>query len=159
MIIIEFQGFCFSENNFVPKEICVLGENVQLHFIINSPKKFLQLNNKERCIVNWNEKNYHGLLWECGEIEWDECVRIIAEICADEAVFYVKGLEKAKFLRNTFGKNCIDVSSLGCPNIRDFRDCCEHHTIKRARCALKTAEFIKSWFDGHTNASKGSEGP
>jgi len=155
--VVEFQGFCFADQLFIPKEICVIFNDFKCHFIIKSPMKYLELNNKERCIVNWNEKNYHGLLWECGDLEWSECVEIISKMTKDVETFYVKGLEKGKFLSRVFQKHCVDLSKFGCPNIRNLRENCEHHTINSARCALKTAEFLFDWHNGYTNAPKTSQ--
>jgi hypothetical protein len=152
---IEVQGFSW-EKTFVPKEICVLKNNIPHCFLIKYTETFRSLPAKQRKIVNWATKKYHGLAWGSGTHTIDEVAPQIIELIMGEPQIYTKGQKKADYLSKLLSRHVTELSQYGCPSLckKEYKSQCSHHTLINAQCAVESAKFLSCFLDGHSDFKK-----
>lgn len=150
--IIEVQGYAW-EKCLIPKEICVLINEKTHCFHIKHEKCFRTFPEKQRKIINWASKKYHGMSWDSGNITMLDAKIHIQALIANEPFVFTKGLEKARFLTEFLGCKTIELSKYGCPSIRknEYKTDCGHHQSTNSRCAIDSARFLQKYIDGHSD--------
>lgn len=105
-VYIDIQGFRGNSNEFILKEIAILMKDKLHHMLFKQPFSKSCLVAKSRRTNDWLEDNFHGLKWDEGFIEYNEMEEILCGILPngkdENVVFYVNGLEKQKWLAETF---------------------------------------------------------
>jgi hypothetical protein len=154
--IVEMQGFHLG-TQFIPKEITFIKNGKSpVHYIIKTDICKDLLTTKERDIVKWNAKCYHGIAWEEGDITLDECVDSMKSLGMEKCLLFTKGREKAKFLEKMLGSPVSDMGVV-CPSIRKipYKNPCRAHNIVNARCSLISAQYLHDWMkNGHCDITK-----
>lgn len=151
--VIDFQAFKSLSNEFVLKELAIVGvrKNIIHHFFIKPPSSVVGRELGKR--VQYITRHIHNIPWNYGHIELEEALHILNDILKDASVVYVKGSERAKFLKKCifWDVKIIDLDHLGCPNA-DFLPSAllqvcmfRGHFKTNYRCALKNAQKYKQW--------------
>lgn len=153
--LIEVQGFSW-EKCFIPKEICVLKNNIPHCFLIKYKQSFRSLSAKHRKIVNWATKKYHGMAWASGTHTIEEIKPQILELIKGETQVYTKGQKKAEYLSNLLSRPVTELAQYGCPSLRkrEYKTECTHHNLSNAQCAVECAKFLSCFLDGHPDFKK-----
>ncbi|KYN03310.1 hypothetical protein ALC62_05848 [Cyphomyrmex costatus] len=97
---VDLQGFVVDKK-FIIKEVAVLRRrNVITHYIFSCPIPWNLLTRSDESCASWLNAYHHGLRWEDGMVPYSMAKRLIIEAVTedDEALIYVKGLEKRQWL-------------------------------------------------------------
>lgn len=100
--VVDVQGFKTSLNEFIFKEIAIFSleeDATPSVFLLKPPYPWGWLLRKNQCENRWLAKNFHGIPWESGDLPYDDLGRIMRKTLFGATIF-VKGLEKAKWLRS-----------------------------------------------------------
>lgn len=152
LTVVEVQGFAW-EKCFIPKEICVILKGKEYCYHIKQEECFRNLPEKQRKIINWASKKYHGMSWESGNITLSEAKMKIQKLTAHEIRVFTKGREKANFLSAFLGCEVVDLSKYSeCPSVRktDYKTDCGHHKTPNSHCAIDTARLLSAFVHGHS---------
>lgn len=100
--IVDVQGFKRSLNTFVFKEVAIISvehDAVPTVYIFKPPYRWNCLLPEQKSSNRWLENNFHGILWDFGEIPYEKLEDTLEEALKDAKKIYVKGIEKKKWLK------------------------------------------------------------
>ena len=157
--IIDFQGFHCENDSYIIKELTIidLDRDYVLHHLVLPPFDVSLLNEKEQKQVYWLQKYYHKINWNDGQLEYNQLFATLRNAVKDASVIYVKGSERASFLRKVTSKFVIDLDKLDCPRachlplpkISKMMECCyKTHSFDcqdSGICSLERALKYKFW--------------
>lgn len=177
--IVDLQGFRKSMNEFVLKEISIIDANSNdedddddndtaqpLTLLFKSPCDWQSLPSKYKSVNSWLQRNFHGLLWNSGDIPYESAGTIIRAILHSARIIYVKGLEKKVWLASFLGDSLriVDLEDQDCPSLRNLlklppRQCTHHHyqhhcDVSRLNCATENVKLLKKWYSVHKRGLK-----
>lgn len=165
-VFVDFQGFIVHKNEhaidvaddhknvdeFIVKEICLHTENKYFHYIVKSPYDYAILSKTTRKQIRWLHFNYHGLLWESGDVYWSQVRDSLAENFEAKTV-YVKGQNKIQWAKKIFNDsnlNVVNMEDIGCPitlHKEHSLHPCEYHTQRnKSHCAFQNVIVLKRWY-------------
>src|SRR3978361_785442 len=101
VVVIDFQAFKSSNNEFIVKEVASFNGTQSLHCIFHPPCEFHELSADCQRQVRWLTNNHHHLNWSDGYVPLDklpELLEVAVRGGADR--IFVKGREKAAFIEN-----------------------------------------------------------
>lgn len=151
--IADLQGY-WRNGDFVLKTLALLrlpatlsdNENykVQLYSFL-PPCGVAELNACDRRTKNWIEKHHHRTPWHCGRIDYSSRHEVIHRAVDGVSKIFVKGGQKADWLRPYVNCFVIDLHIFKCPPIsrcvKDFR---EWHRSDVAWCTMLSLISEKS---------------
>ena len=155
--VVDIQGFKDSSNQFIPKEVAVVGIDCNYfgHWIISPPCSFNDLPQKIRTQNNWLTRHFHGLEWFDGETQTRQLYAILRDIARTANTIFTRGREKALLLQTITSRQIINLEdNTDCPsfmNLPSSRVQCIHHGAlrdsisKRKNCALNYAQRLRKW--------------
>ena len=165
-IVIDIQGFRDETNNFIAKEVAVVAIDAPFvsHWIMMPPCAFGKLPAKARRENNWLSRNYHGIEWFDGEVNPKYFTSHLREIARHARCIYVRGNEKANYLRNLLSRdiNNLEGISPSFKNLTPEEDAiqyCGHHGVRKFgnfHCALYNAYKLKYWLSEQNNCENDS---
>jgi len=111
--IIEFQAFRGNNNEFIIKELVIVGvlSNDVWYYLFKPPYSITQLNKKANKINSWLSHHFHYIRWYEGSINYDNLQDILDHMGRQYSIIFTKGQEKAKFLQGFITKTVIDLST------------------------------------------------
>src|SRR6266576_3506563 len=111
--VIDIQGFKTLFNEFVMKEVCIVGvhSGKVYHIFVKSPVCYENLCKKLKSRVNYITKYIHGIHWNSGSVDENTVAEILQKIVKNAIRIYIKGSERVKFINNLFN-NTIQVIDL-----------------------------------------------
>ena len=106
-IFIDIQGFNYSFG-YIPKELAIYDGIRSANFLFKPPFDKKVLPDDDMKMVSWAEE-YHGLEWDFGNIDLNEINGILNKVHNDfkKPIFFLKGNEKAKFLKKYVDEGSI----------------------------------------------------
>ena len=142
--VVEFEGFQFSVDNFIVKELAFYVVGYGYHgcwrFLPPFPWKELSVKNKKTAA--WITRHCHGLRWDSGELPYSSLELILTSLFASYNTIYTKGLEKTKFLERKSDRKVLNLNDFYCPKV-NFLDStqskCPVHIPNFRHCALVKA--------------------
>lgn len=148
-VIVDLQGFRTIRNRFIVKEFCLLDGDYKFHALVKSPFSFKQLPSYYQRIANWLTKNFHGLTFDCGDINVNELINSTYPHLEGKKIL-VKGAQKIQWLQYLFRKcgeiDCVNVEDFGFNTIDitdQYYDVCYYHNNlygwSDCHCALSNA--------------------
>lgn len=154
--IIDIQGFKHKSNEFIVKELCVYTDKLYFHDVVKSPYSFNNLTYEDRKQTRWLFRNFHGLLWDDGNISTSQASEIITPQLIDKVIL-VKGEEKVKWVKillNNDNLNVLNVENIGlCAPLKSMNMItpCHFHKQKSNvttlyHCALQNVMNIQKWY-------------
>lgn len=153
VVAFDVQGF-IVKNKFIPKEVAILDyEWKSTHLIMKPPSDHLSLNSlpeRDRRQIKWLTRNYHGIKWIDGFVDYSQMESIIKPILSKYDTIYVCGNQKEKFLETLgLSNKVIDMRIIGddLPRLSDMIEnenhrCIHHQKSIKNMCALKNAYNI-----------------
>ncbi|XP_072756960.1 uncharacterized protein [Anoplolepis gracilipes] len=160
-IVIDIQGFRDVNDKFIPKEVAIVSIDVPIvgHWIMMPPHPFGELSAKARRENNWLSQNYHGIEWFDGETNLKYFISHLREITRRVRYIYVRGNEKASYLRNILSRDINNLEDISPPfkNLSSKEEdgrYCSHHGFWNFgifRCALHNAYKLKYWLVTQNN--------
>lgn len=158
-LIVDLQGFKSKENQFIFKEIAFTScsDDLVESYLLQPPFPWSQLTARYKSTNAWLIRNFHGLFWDSGTINYNFLHEGIKEKLTRTQTIYVKGSEKRTWLLKTFPniKCVVDLDDLGCPalnqlqkNREDIKSCSYHGIITGSvvNCAVRNVKLLKHWF-------------
>jgi len=153
--VVDLQGFSEPRNSFVVKELAILcaGMVKPLAFTFAPPFPWHDLPPEYKRRNAWVERHYTGLKWNSGTIPYDRIEDILNSTLKDIEVIYVKGREKASWLRTHLKPHHHVIENLGndydddddtIPSLRKLTNTCLHHK-KKFMCAADNVRALSQW--------------
>ena len=103
MLVLDVQGFQTSKHNFTPKELAIYDGHRFAHYVFKPPFSWHTLEPEfKKQALWWN--NHHCIPWEEGFVPPHLFPQILERITQNSDAIYVKGLEKANFIRKFSSK-------------------------------------------------------
>lgn len=134
ILIVDVQGFQISDTTFSPKELAVYDGKASSHYVFRAPFHFYTLPSHLQQQANWLMNNHHCINWNEGFTPVFLFPKILQRIFRDADLVYVKGREKAKFIRSYTNKHVIEIEEQ--PALSPSRPSCMHHSKSPSYCAL-----------------------
>ncbi|KYN05846.1 hypothetical protein ALC62_03221 [Cyphomyrmex costatus] len=154
---VDLQGFVV-EKKFIVKEVAVLRRGTVItHYIFSCPIPWNLLTRSDKSCASWLSAYHHGLRWEDGMVPYSMAKRLITEAVTedDEALVYVKGLEKRQWLVDILDCDNAIVETLDAhyEDVESLRNIDACNTIRCGRhaknCALQNVFKIFNWWSQH----------
>lgn len=140
--VVDIQLFKVDDQQYIVKELAVIKNKKIAHFVFKPPFPFKDLPVKYQAQANWLMKNHHCIKWNKGEIECEKFEDILKSCTYNANKIYVKGREKALYLRKILNKNIIELPES--PSLKLDTPSCLFHSSERCRCSLKTVKVLES---------------
>lgn len=134
------QGFKISAKMFTPKELAVYDGYGISHYIFKAPFPFSTLPQHLQDEATWVMNNHHCIHWDEGFTPAYMFRKILQRLVQDADVVYVKGREKAAFLRNYITKHIIEIEER--PALSASKPTCMHHLKSPCYCALSNVYHL-----------------
>lgn len=148
IVIVDMQGFVL-ESRFVPKELCILKNGQELHYLFKYPNDLSLVSYKDQKTARYLKNHHHGLLYSGGDVPYEECENILQKHLADVKRMYVCGHQKADFLREKFGTSKtitnLEDAKVAPPKAEKKRPSCLGHDLRLCVCSLTYAREIYKW--------------
>lgn len=143
-IIIDIQGFKINKKTFIPKELAVLKNLKSAHYIFKPPFLFELLPEKFQKQFKWLVKNHHCIQWNVGVVPHYKLKDIIRDLTYDVTKIYVKGKEKAEFLKKITRKSIVELPES--PALRSGLPECLYHCSEDCYCSLSNVKYLYEQF-------------
>lgn len=98
VVVIDFQAFKSSNNEFVVKEVASFNGTQSLHCIFLPPCEFQELSADCQRQANWLTDKHHHLNWSDGYTPLDKLPELLEVAVRGADQIFVKGREKAEFI-------------------------------------------------------------
>lgn len=151
IFIVDFQGFGVFNKDFILKELAILNNGYHHHFIVTPPCNLSVLPLSLKKQAYWLYNNYHSLSWNGGSINFTEVKTSLRNNIRNGTV-YVKGVEKAQWLREILNNENVEVKNVedffSCPNLKELKRIypdqikCQSH----AKCCALQNVYLLSKF-------------
>ena len=159
--IVDVQGFYDVDQSFIVKEFAIANLNQEddiKSVVFKPPCAMSTLSSACKHTNNWLTNNHHGLLWNSGDVDYNEHGKIINDSLESAIYVYVKGYEKKKWLSNILkdDKTIIDLIDMDCPAHGKLptKICQKNHVhhlsyhlnLWTLTCALDNVQKLRAWF-------------
>lgn len=143
-IIIDIQGFKATDKTFIPKELAAYDGYKTAHYIFKPPYQFNCLPIQLQKQAKWLMNNHHCISWETGFTQVHQFPKIIDSLTTAMDMVYVKGKEKAEFIRQ-FTKNPV-LEFEENPSLKPMDAKCFNHSKLNCICALSNVYHLYNTF-------------
>ncbi|KAK0169467.1 hypothetical protein PV328_012007 [Microctonus aethiopoides] len=89
--------------------------------LFESPFKWDELPKHYKTMNLWVMRNYHGILWDAGDIPYNKLNDVLDIILKDVAYIYVKGSEKKQWLSDIIGGKSNLIYHCAFENVKQFK--------------------------------------
>ena len=152
----DFQAFKLNATEFAVKELAILAPGGSTsHFVFKAPCNWGDLPLSQRCENVWLTHNHLKIRWDDGDTPYEEIENVLrSNLSSASAVVYVKGEQKAKWLRRYIEHVVkeIDEKCPALPNLRSHwtnENSCKFHRKPYGPCALKHVILMERWLRVH----------
>lgn len=139
-VIIDVQGFKTTDKTFTPKELAAYDGNQICHYVFKPPFHFNSLPDHLKSQATWLQKNHHCIPWDQGFTQVYNFDKIIKSLTDNVDVVYVKGHEKAEFLKNIISKPIQEFDEQ--PALTKANAHCFYHSENNCVCALSNVFML-----------------
>ena len=159
MFLLDVGGFRHRKEKFNVKEFGICTEDYLDCLSFLPPTSYSELTTQQKQSFSWLSRNLHGIDWDIGNYFFIYLTQKIQSVRLQSpgAMFYVKGVEKVKFLSDLLECSIIGLNSLSCPSIsvNYFTQNCQNHSkaknIFNKHCASEKAVFYLNWLTNERN--------
>lgn len=138
------QGFKCENNKFIVKELAAFDGSKTCHYLFKSPFSFDCLPKEYQKQANWVSAHHHGIEWNQGYTPFYQFPNIIKHITKNVQTVYVKGTEKANFIRR-YTTACV-MELPESPRLAPADASCFYHNKDICSCALSNTYFLYNNF-------------
>lgn len=142
-VVIDLQGFSIN-NQFIPKEIAAFNGQQISHHIFKPPGPFRIVPDTAKKDINWLIANHHCIVWNEGSTSLKDFQNIITTITRSSNIIYVKGREKANYLRKFTTKQVLELDEQ--PTLKKNQPKCYGHLKDPCMCALTNVLYLFNVF-------------
>lgn len=139
-IILDVQGFNIENNKFIVKELAAFSGTKYCHYIFKSPFSLNNLPSKFHKEAIWLMYNHHCIDWNEGFTPYHKFADIIKNLTSKVKYVYVKGPEKAEFIRKYSLAEIIEIDQQ--PVLKPQDPCCFYHLRTPCFCALSNVFYL-----------------
>lgn len=143
-IILDIQGFIVNNNDFEPKELASYDSEHHIsHFIFQQSRSYSSLSAKNRNTANFLSNSHHCIEWYSGFTPLSQFDAIVTQLSRTAMVVYVKGFEKAEFLRRIINTPIVQLDDSD-PSIKLqlTKPMCPYHKRENAMCSLSNVNYL-----------------
>lgn len=133
-VVVDVQFFKVGAKQLVPKELATFDGEYISHYLFKPPFTFNCLTEEYQNEANWLMNQHHCILWESGFVPVYQLKNIITDLGNAYDVFYVKGTEKATFLKQYTKKPVLELDEQ--PRLQQATPRCRFHSKIFCMCAL-----------------------
>lgn len=133
-LVLDIQGFKIEKNKFIAKELAAFDGKRISHFVFRPPFPLDYLPPTYHKQATWLMNNHHCISWEDGFTPLHKFRGIVQWLTEDSDVVYVKGKEKATYVKQFATTPVIELEEQ--PNITTSEPSCFFHTKEKCICAL-----------------------
>ncbi|KAK9752039.1 hypothetical protein QE152_g4562 [Popillia japonica] len=147
-VIIDFQWYTLSGERVVPKELASCDNNFRRsHFVFKPVLNFGSLSSTDQRTARYVYNYHHCLPWDGGNTSLGEFDDIIKFLCFNMEKIYVKGKEKANYIKAIVNKPVIELEHAG--RIKRDKPSCMFHVGNYCVCALTNVENLYNFLSGN----------
>lgn len=144
-IILDIQGFTINDEEFIPKELASYDSNHCIsHYVFQPSRSFSSLSTKFRNTANWLMSHHHCIDWNDGFVPASRFDEIVYYLCRSTKVAYVKGREKATFLRRILTIPVKELPENEC-KLEVGAPMCPYHKKRPSMCSLSNVFYLFSY--------------
>lgn len=150
--VIDVQGFRQGVDGFIPKELAITKDGVNVHeYLFSCLTPYQILSSDEKRQVNYLQKNHHGIRYSTPGLPPCECYKIITNFLTNNKIseVYVKGDVKKRFLEKLISIPCINIEyESECPKFAKSAPHCNlgcHTMSSNVVCAYKNCVELYNW--------------
>lgn len=144
-MVLDVQGFKIENNKFIPKEMAAYDGNRICHYIFRPPFGLDCLDPEALKQTLWLMHNHHCIDWDAGYTPLYKFSNIIKSLTEKVDIVYVKGKEKADFLRKLTSKPIIELEEQ--PRLKKNAPKCFYHSNSTScACSLFNVFFYMKNF-------------
>lgn len=140
MLVLDVQGYKISKNTFTPKELAFYDGIRFSHYIFKPPFPWQMLQPEFKKQAIWVMNNHHCIKWEEGFTPHYYFPQILQRICQKSDAIYVKGLEKAAFIRKFTSTPVHEFGEQPALVAREVS--CYYHSNTICYCALTNVKYL-----------------
>lgn len=140
ILVLDFQGFKDSQNEFIIKELAGFDGCKTFHIIFKPPFSFHTLSPKAQASAKWVIKNYHNLNWGVGCIPYHNLLNLLTTLTSSYDIVYMKGREKATFIQNLITSTVLELPEH--PPLSMSQPQCVYHITNLCMCALTNVQQL-----------------
>lgn len=144
LLILDVQGFKVEKNKFIVKEMAAYDGKKICHYIFKPPFPLKLLSPDLQKQANWLTKNYHGIHWNEGFTPLHHFKKIIQDLTDSVESIYVKGKEKADYIRQFIFKPIIEFDEQ--PSLVMSNPKCFYHLKPNCICAISNVYYLYETF-------------
>lgn len=134
-MFLDVQGFKIENNKFIPKELAAYDGYRICHYIFKPPFGLACLSPDALKQTKWLMRNHHCIDWNDGHTPLYKFSSIVTDITGKADSIYVKGCEKAAFLRKYSSKPIVELDEQ--PALKkDAPRCFYHLNNENCSCSL-----------------------
>ena len=139
-LVLDIQGFKDEKNQFIPKELATYDGEKIAHFVFKQPFALNLLSPELHKQTLWLMKNHHCINWNAGYTPLHYFAAIVEKITKDVEFVYVKGKEKANYIRKYSAKPIIELDEQ--PVLAPSTPYCVFHSKSPSMCALSNVLYM-----------------
>lgn len=134
-VVVDLQFFKTNDKEFTPKELAVYDGVQVAHYIFKAPYPLTMLKPTFQSEVNWLMHNHHCISWDVGFVPVHLCSDILCHLLQSTDKIFVKGREKADFIRKIISKPVFELEEETL-RLQQMKPSCLYHSSDIAMCAL-----------------------
>lgn len=145
-LVIDMQGL--NNDEFIPKEMSISDGKRSMHVLFKPSRPFHQLPPYKQKEIRWLERNYLNINYGDGYVELGSIGKVLNEICKTYEKIYVKGHQKADFLRKYVDLSIVNLEFVDdcVPNFVKTNSACFYHKkSKLSMCTERNVETLLNY--------------
>lgn len=139
-MVVDVQCFKTGVKHLTVKELAVYDGTRFAHYVFKAPFPFRTLSHELQQQAQWLIHNHHCIGWYEGSTPAHLFPIIIQRLTKDATAVYVKGCEKANYLRQFISAPVIEVQEQ--PALPQMIPKCFYHQQPICNCALSNVYHI-----------------
>lgn len=143
-LVLDVQGFTVENKRFIVKELASFDGSRISHYIFKPPFPRDLLPDELQRQTSWLTEHHHCIEWASGYTPLHQVSKILQELTSKADRIFVKGKEKADYLRKYSTKPITELDEH--PRIIARPASCLAHTKNICICALSNVYFLYDTF-------------
>lgn len=143
-LIVDVQCFMVGKNKLIVKEFAAYDGTRICHHLFKPPFEFACLPVEFQKQANWLMAYHHAIDWDNGFTKHNLFPQILKQVARDAKEVYVKGREKADFVRKHITIPVMELPET--PPLKKEPGSCFFHMDDNCFCALTNVRILHDTF-------------
>lgn len=139
-LVIDVQGFKIEKNKFIVKEFAAFDGEKICHYVFKPPFPYDMLPHDLKKQAHWLMKHHHCINWNDGFTPLHKFGNILAKLTQSVSNIYIKGAEKADYIRQFTSKPVYELEEW--PALKISKVKCFYHFQSNCMCALSNVYYL-----------------